>query len=150
MEIPNDVMINYFTPNSSMNLYPFKAFKISNRAFSQLPHTHSYLQIWYVKSGNCVHTLNGKEHELEKGDIFILPPDVPHSVASKDSKSTELLGCEFMEEFILGNGEKEGSLYYDYIKPFIVDKKDVKPFYSLTRIKHFQNLSDVFLVLNRK
>ena len=124
-------VINYPLPTNSMNIYPFKAFKISNRKFSQFPHSHSYLQIWYVKYGSCIHWLNDKEYNLEKGDIFVLPPDVPHRVISEDANSTELLGCEFMEEFICGENKNDSILYYDYIKPFMVPANEVKPFISL-------------------
>jgi len=131
VEAKKDMVISYLTPKSSMNIYPFKAFKISNRSFSQYPHAHSYLQIWYVKNGGCIHCLNNVEHKLQKGDIFILPPDVPHRVICEDEKNIELLGCEFMEEFICGSDGETNSVYYQYINPFIVPEKEVKPFYSL-------------------
>ncbi len=131
MENKKDMVINYLTPISSMNIYPFKAFRISNRTFSQYPHAHSYLQIWYVKSGGCIHWLNDTEYNLQKGDIFILPPDVPHRVMSGENKNIELLGCEFMEEFILGRDKERNNMYFDYIKPFIVPGEEVKPFYTL-------------------
>lgn len=126
-----DVVINYLTPNNSTNIYPFKAFKISNRKFSQFPHSHSYLQLWYVKHGSCIHWIDGKEYNLQKGDIFVLPPDVPHRVISEDASSTELFGCEFMEEFICGENRKESIFYREYIQPFLVPVDEIRPFVSL-------------------
>lgn len=140
MENKSEYKINYLTPGGVMNVYPFKAFKISNRAFTQFPHSHSYLQIWYVKSGNCIHWLNDIEYNLQAGDIFVLPPDVPHKVVANETKNIELIGCEFMEEFLLG--EDKTGMYYEYIKPFMVDKDAVKPYFSLkgTAVKEVEKI----------
>lgn len=129
-----DEKIVYFTSGRILKNYPFKAFKISNRTVYQLPHAHAYLQIWYIKSGSCIHFLNNKEYELKKGDIFILPPDVVHYIRSAESKNLEMLGCEFMEEFICGGDSGKNGIYYDYINPFMVDLCDVIPFHSLNEI----------------
>ena len=47
---------------------------------SPLPeHHHPEKQILIVKSGNFRLTCNGEDHVLSKGDMFKIPPDVPHS-----------------------------------------------------------------------
>lgn len=146
METLKDCKIIYLTPGGVMNVYPFKAFKISNQTFKQFMHAHSYLQIWYVKSGNCVHYLNDTVHELQAGDIFVLPPDVPHKLETEKNKNLELFCCEFLEEFIVGESRSE--TYNEYLSPFMVNKEDVKPYFSLegTVVKEVETLFEKIIV----
>ena len=49
-------------------------------------HNHEYYQIYYLKSGRLIHHLESGSAELKAGDVFILPPNLPHYIepASKD------------------------------------------------------------------
>jgi quercetin dioxygenase-like cupin family protein len=44
------------------------------------PHAHPHEQISYVAAGEVVFFLDGKPTQLGPGDIFSVPPDVPHSI----------------------------------------------------------------------
>jgi AraC-like DNA-binding protein len=49
-------------------------------------HSHDYYQIYYLKSGRLIHHLENVSAELKAGDVFIIPPNLPHYIetASKD------------------------------------------------------------------
>ena len=104
-------------------------------------HYHDYVQIWYVKKGQCLHYLNGKEYKLSKGDIFILPPMMKHKIVSEDMENTELLECGFLEEFISKNKD---SGYEEFLKPFLIGKDEVKPLFSLDgdAVKEIEKIFD--------
>lgn len=42
-------------------------------------HTHTYLEILYVMSGDAIHRINGAEVKLGEGDFCILPPFISHA-----------------------------------------------------------------------
>ena len=44
------------------------------------PHSHPHEQVTYVADGKIVFYLNGEPFELSQGDMFTVPPDVPHSI----------------------------------------------------------------------
>lgn len=41
-------------------------------------HIHDYIEIFYLKSGVCNYSVNGKEFNLLPGELFIVPPGVSH------------------------------------------------------------------------
>lgn len=43
-------------------------------------HTHDYFQVYYICSGRILHHIEGSAAELSAGDVFILPPNVPHYI----------------------------------------------------------------------
>lgn len=68
-------------------------------------HTHSYFQIYFVNSGKMVHHLGDDAANLSHGDVFILPPDVPHYIEVEEGK-VDFYVLSFLPDFILGAGEK--------------------------------------------
>ena len=44
------------------------------------PHNHPHEQVSYVAAGEIILFLDGEPTQLSAGDIFTVPPDVPHSV----------------------------------------------------------------------
>ena len=44
------------------------------------PHSHPHEQISYVAAGEVIVLLDGEPTPLGPGDIFTVPPDMPHSV----------------------------------------------------------------------
>ena len=103
-------IVLYCTAEQWFKGYPFQFIRIKHRQYIQDMHYHDYVQIWYVKKGQCLHYLNGKEYKLSKGDIFILPPMMKHKIVSEDMENTELLECGFLEEFISKN--KDGIIHW--------------------------------------
>lgn len=44
------------------------------------PHSHPHEQISYVAAGRVIFFLDGEPTELGPGDMFTVPPDIPHTV----------------------------------------------------------------------
>lgn len=99
-------------------------------------HMHDSIQINYVLRGSLRHTINKTTYDLVKGDIFIIPPFVPHGLADKDNCDCEIIELEFLPEFIFGRHrtmEKiEGVFDFAYIEPFLVSECEVKPRLNLS------------------
>ena len=44
------------------------------------PHSHPHEQVSYVAAGEIIFFLDGEPTRLGPGDMFTVPPDLPHSV----------------------------------------------------------------------
>ena len=64
--------------------------------FQQQLHTHDYIQIAYVLSGVCNHRISDKSLKVCKGDLFIIPPGMAHSLNSIEHKPFELMLLDFL------------------------------------------------------
>lgn len=52
-------------------------------------HTHTYCEIFYLKSGTCTYTVNQGQWHLEAGDLFIVAAGDPHSTRYEGETSCE-------------------------------------------------------------
>ena len=43
-------------------------------------HTHPHEQVGYVANGHVEMTIDGEKYELNEGDSYCAPPNVPHGV----------------------------------------------------------------------
>jgi len=122
------------TDNNNGGL-PFFVTKYDVTYQNRAMHEHNFIQINYVYSGKALHIVNDKAHEIVKGDIFIIPPRVPHSIVKKDDESAIIFEFEFTPEFINQNfhdlSEAEVFIDFAYIRPFLVSKDLVKPRFNL-------------------
>jgi len=98
-------------------------------------HRHTYIQINYVYRGTGHHTVNDKSSEIRKGDIFVIPPFVPHAIAADGDGRLEIYEFEFSADFILqgpGDGKKaESYLDFAYLEPFMVAEDKMKLRFNL-------------------
>ena len=94
-------------------------------------HMHEYMQINYVYQGVGKHWINDQEFKIIKGDIFVIPPYVPHLIRKDGDKYGRIIEFEFMPEFINANLKQienaESFLDFAYIEPFLVAENLVKP-----------------------
>ena len=44
------------------------------------PHSHPHEQVSYVAEGELYFFLDGEKTKLVKGDMYAVPPDVPHTI----------------------------------------------------------------------
>lgn len=99
-------------------------------------HTHDSIQINYILHGSLRHHINDSSHDLVKGDIFIIPPYVPHCLSAKPGCSFEVIELEFLPEFIFGRHvtmEKIDNIFdFAYIEPFLVSECEVRPRLNLS------------------
>lgn len=94
-------------------------------------HRHEFIQINYVYKGKGKHFINAHEFDIIKGDIFVIPPYIPHRLSGGES-DVEIYEFEFEPGFInqaFEDDKKEMDAIIDfaYIEPFLVSENKVKP-----------------------
>ena len=111
------------------DVLPFMVFK-SDGAEKQTAHSHDYIQMWYVLEGSCMHHFNGKDFPMEKGSLFILPPNTVHAVNCDSTPGNQLIACEFSENFIaenVGAGESNTLFNMTFLEPILIDYNIIEP-----------------------
>lgn len=114
----------------------FHICKYKTKNASRSLHRHKYIQINYVNKGSGYHIVNNNKIDVYKGDIFIIPPYVPHAILPHDDKSIEIFEFEFVVDFILPsqNNLEDVTSYMDfaYLEPFMVSEEFVRPRFKLS------------------
>lgn len=99
-------------------------------------HRHEYLQINYICKGSGRHSISQGEFDICKGDIFVIPPNVPHAISSTTNGELEIFEFEFLPTFINESfsdfKDVKSFLDFAYIEPFLVVENQVKPRLNLT------------------
>lgn len=120
--------------SDNKNGLPF--FIIRMESCNQVPHRHEFVQINYMCKGKLKHVINNNVFEVIKGDIFIIPPYVPHHFINDTCDKFELIEFEFIPEFI---NEKfsvdckdRSFMDFAYLEPFLVSESEVRPRLNLT------------------
>lgn len=110
---------------------PFYIRKYSSEQLTRYIHRHEYMQINYIYQGKGKHFINNNEFDIIKGDIFIIPPFIPHYIASSTDSDIKIFEFEFEPRFINQNFESienvEAFFDFAYIEPFLVAENKVKP-----------------------
>jgi len=105
-------------------------------------HRHEYMQINYIFKGKGKHVINGHEFDIIQGDIFVIPPYVPHMIYAPDNFEIEIYEFEFEPKFINQNFETiqniESFFDFAYIEPFLVSENLVKPRLNLVGKVQFE------------
>jgi AraC-type DNA-binding domain-containing proteins len=113
------------------NGLPFYIRKYQLSGASVYIHRHEYMQINYIANGKGKHSINKKNFDIVKGDIFVIPPYIPHSIYNGGSGTIEVYEFEFIPEFINQNFDciENAVTFLDfaYIEPFLVSENMVSP-----------------------
>ena len=78
------------------------------------PHKHEYYQAFYVISGSLIHHTDTGTAELSAGDVFILPPNLPHYIEAEPGK-VDFYALSFMPTFLRGLQESN-RLVFDFLR----------------------------------
>lgn len=91
MQDPKSTTELFKIPNNTIHIYSsdfssYESIHISkqNRFIDISSHTHEFIELLYVYSGNCYQTINGQEFHLKKGDICIIDTGIIHSIKRAD------------------------------------------------------------------
>lgn len=106
------------------------------------PHSHDFIELFYIVRGNGSFIVNRKEYLAEKNDLIIINPKINHTEKSSDHDSMEYitLGFDGVSLNKKGNNHKESIIIY---------KADQMKIVSLIRFlleELKDNKEDVFLV----
>ncbi|WMJ86504.1 AraC family transcriptional regulator [Anaerocolumna sp. MB42-C2] len=77
---PVYVMAADIVPPFSHAPHPSIMMRKTNRFINVYPHVHPWIELGYMYSGSCDHTIFNTSHTLKKGQVFILDSEAPHSV----------------------------------------------------------------------
>lgn len=129
--------IIFFDSETYLKKIYFKVYRMEGVIPYIKDHTHDYLQLWYVSRGAFIHSINNnKEYKMVKGDLFVMPPFVVHRVKPVPGEEVEIIGCEFLPQFISNQFENLNNSkdFFDfaYLEPFLVSKDMVRPKLNIT------------------
>ena len=93
-------------------------------------HSHDFFEINMIVGGYGTHYIRGRELLTGKGDIFIIPPNIPHGYACKNQMTVYhiLLSNRFIAEYGSLLGRLPGYRFLFHIEPLLRSSMD-KPFY---------------------
>lgn len=115
---------------------PFYIRKYSLKDFSTGLHRHEYMQINYVYRGSGKHYINDFSFDILKGDIFVIPPYIPHRIYADSEEEIGIFEFEFEPGFINQSFNSienaEPFLDFAYIEPFLVSETHIKPRLNLS------------------
>lgn len=64
-------------------------------------HTHTYCEIFYLKSGTCTYTVNQGQWHLEAGDLFLLwLRATPTAPATRAKPAASALSCSVNQMYL--------------------------------------------------
>lgn len=125
-----DILLLRMIDNNHGDLPFFIRKYIMTNATTSL-HRHEYMQINYVNQGRAKHIINNHEFDIIKGDIFVIPPYIPHAIKVDEDTSAEIYEFEFEPKFINQNFNSfqhaESFMDFAYFEPFLVGESLVKP-----------------------
>ena len=128
----NDIPVVKISENK--NNLPFWIAKMND--CNDKIHRHEFVQIIYVSKSRLKHVINNNTFDVKKGDIFVIPPYVPHSIIDAYNENFEIIEFEFIPEFI---NEKFSSSFKDnsfmdfaYLEPFMVTEQELRPQLNLS------------------
>ncbi len=104
---------------------------------NQTKHRHKFIQIVYIRKGKLKHVINRNSFDVYKGDIFVIPPYVPHYYIDAYHEDYEVIEFEFVPEFINERFSEDphgGGRFMDfaYLEPFLVTEKEMRPRLNLS------------------
>ncbi|HBN84465.1 MAG TPA: AraC family transcriptional regulator [Clostridiales bacterium] len=115
---------------------PFYIIKLTGDQFRKNLHRHEYVQIEYVSKGSVKHYINDNYFQLVQGDIFVIPPYVPHRFDADQNQESEIIELEFMPQYINEkfSPEENSEAFFDfaYLEPFLVSENKIKPRLNLS------------------
>jgi AraC-like DNA-binding protein len=76
--------------------FPFKLEFPNEKRLNQALHAHEHFQICYVTNGACLHHVKEQAYLLVKGDMFAIPPFVPHRLEPYHEEKVDIVQIDFM------------------------------------------------------
>ncbi len=86
---------NLFKSSNYLKHDGFAIKRVNEARVIKNKHTHEFIEICYVFSGTGYHQVNGFQHNVHKGDIFIINVDMSHTFYTNNPKD-ELITYNIM------------------------------------------------------
>ena len=102
--------------------------------YSIVPHTHSFYEINIVTSGRGTHQIREAVFDVQTGDVFIIPPMIPHAYYNTESLNVVhiLVKPEIIQQNLAEAASTNGFLLFTEIEPFLRTSSHSSPFLQLS------------------
>lgn len=121
MDIKNFVLSYY--QNATEN---FHITRITQPREALHLHSHHYYQVYYVVNGTLLHHVEGSAARLTGGDVFILPPDLPHYIETP-TDDADFYSMSFTSDFT----KDSNKLILDFLYYLQSENQTIQPKISL-------------------
>lgn len=100
-------------------------------------HTHQYYEINIIYAGEGVHTVGEEKYSVSRGDIFMIPPYLPHGYSK--TKNLDVYHLIFHPDFLNEHLEEamtvEGFTLFTEIEPYLRGATGVSRFLHLNELE---------------
>lgn len=132
--------IRIYTMKDNKSILPIYVRRFCDKDEPTGLHRHEMIQINYVMKGQLLHQINQMTFPVTKGDVFVIPPYIPHRLIPDSGHPFEIVELEFETEFLFGSpcdtnmkiNDFKSLFNFAYIEPFLVSEGEVKPRLNLT------------------
>jgi AraC-like DNA-binding protein len=63
--------------------------------FNRDPHSHDFYEVMFVTGGMAMHELDGQQHTISMGDLFVIPPGHVHSYNVEENSAVQVVNLLF-------------------------------------------------------
>lgn len=138
-----DLDYNFPYPHQQVRAFTYHDYAIAL-------HTHSFYEINVITAGHGTHQISQTVLPVHSGDVFILPPSVPH--AYYDTEGLDVMHILVKPEVIQSNLREasgvNGFLLFTEIEPFLRAASRTAPFLQLSQNELRMLRSDFDLLLD--
>lgn len=89
-------------------------------------HSHKYIEIAFVESGNGIHKIGADSYECQMGDLYIINSDIPHTFIPNEGEKFIVCNCVFIPEFfdssLIGDISFKTLSNVFLFRPFYIDE----------------------------
>ena len=75
--------------------------------FHAKAHSHKYIELLYFEKGSGIHEIEGQEHRVSNGDLYIMDSCIEHKFNARDESKLLLVNVMFFSEFFGADIDKD-------------------------------------------
>lgn len=106
--------------------FPF-LIKAFHHDSDRIPHSHDFVELVYVQSGEAIHEYEGEQYAIGPGDIFIINPGEVHRYRIEEGGSLNIINCLFtpalINESLLHELHLVNAMDFLYVLPFLDERE---------------------------
>ena len=118
------------------------------KVFKAYLHTHQYYEINVIYSGEGVHTVGDEKFEVSRGDVFMIPPFLPHGYS--ETKNLDVYHLIFHPDFIKEHLDEaltvDGFTLFTEIEPYLRGTTGTARFLHLKEMEFKEVEKELYLI----
>lgn len=118
------------------------------RNFKVTMHIHEYYEINVIYSGEGVHTVSDEKYNVSRGDVFMIPPYLPHGYSNTKNLDVYhlVLHPDFLKQYLDEAMSVEGFTLFSEIEPYLRGNTGVARFLRLNEQEFSEIRNDLHLI----